>query len=89
MATNDRKGRPLPARARMPLAERAKIFTPFDPLKGFQEALRAKEDEVEARKAAELTGFDPAEATARERALDEALAVGEADRAPAKIQGAR
>ena len=27
----------------MPLSERAKIFTPFDPLHGFREALREKE----------------------------------------------
>ena len=30
-------------------AERAKIFMPFNPLKGFQEALREKEAEAEAR----------------------------------------
>ena len=27
----------------MPLSQRAKIFVPFDPLKGYQEALRQKE----------------------------------------------
>ena len=31
---------------RMTPAERAKIFVPFDPLKGFREALRDKEREV-------------------------------------------
>ena len=31
----------------MPLEDRAKIFSPFDPLDGFREALRAKEREVE------------------------------------------
>ncbi len=31
----------------MPLSQRAKIFIPFDPLKGYQEALRAKEREAE------------------------------------------
>ncbi len=31
----------------MALEERAKIFSPFDPLDGFREALRAKEREVE------------------------------------------
>lgn len=30
------------------MSERAKIFVPFNPLKGFSEALRAKEREVEA-----------------------------------------
>jgi len=30
-------------------AERAKIFMPFNPLKGFTEALREKEREAEAR----------------------------------------
>ena len=34
---------------RMTPAERAKIFVPFDPLKGFQEALREKEREVAQR----------------------------------------
>lgn len=34
-------------RGRMPVSERAKIFIPFDPLKGFSEALCAKEVEVE------------------------------------------
>ena len=33
---------------RMPLSQRAKIFIPFDPLKGYQEALREKEREAEA-----------------------------------------
>lgn len=32
----------------MPLEERAKIFSPFDPLDGFREALRAKEREHES-----------------------------------------
>ena len=32
----------------MPIAQRAKIFKPFDPLKGYQEALRQKEREAEA-----------------------------------------
>jgi hypothetical protein len=32
---------------RMPLAQRAKIFIPFDPLKGYQDALREKEREAE------------------------------------------
>jgi len=32
----------------MPLSQRAKIFIPFDPLKGYQEALREKEREAEA-----------------------------------------
>ena len=31
----------------MPLAQRAKIFIPFDPLKGYQDALRKKEREAE------------------------------------------
>ena len=36
-------------RPRMPLEQRAKIFIPFDPLKGYQEALREKEREAEIR----------------------------------------
>ena len=32
---------------RMPIAQRAKIFKPFDPLKGYQAALREKEREAE------------------------------------------
>ena len=31
----------------MPLSQRATIFIPFDPLKGYQDALREKEREVE------------------------------------------
>lgn len=34
---------------RMPLDERAKIFMPFDPLKGFREELRRREQKVEER----------------------------------------
>lgn len=33
----------------MPLEDRAKIFVPFDPLKGFREELRKREAEAEAR----------------------------------------
>jgi hypothetical protein len=40
---------PVLPRPRMPLSQRAKIFIPFDPLKGYQEALRQKEREAEAR----------------------------------------
>lgn len=39
---------PALPRPRMPLKQRAKIFIPFDPLKGYQEALREKEREAEA-----------------------------------------
>ena len=46
-AMNDAEPPILP-RPRMPLIQRAKIFIPFDPLKGYQEALRAKEQEAEA-----------------------------------------
>ncbi len=40
---------PLPElpRPRMPRSQRAKIFIPFDPLKGYQAALRQKEREAE------------------------------------------
>ena len=38
-------------RPRMTPAERAKIFMPFNPLKGFREALREKEAEAEAHDA--------------------------------------
>lgn len=47
-------------RPRMPLAQRAKIFIPFDPLKGYQEALRAKEREAEARMNDRIRIDDPA-----------------------------
>ena len=40
---------PVLPRPRMPLSQRAKIFIPFDPLKGYQEALRQKEREAEER----------------------------------------
>ena len=39
---------PMLPRPRMPRAQRAKIFVPFDPLKGYREALREKELEAEA-----------------------------------------
>lgn len=32
---------------RMPLDERAKIFMPFDPLRGFREELRRREERLE------------------------------------------
>ena len=35
-------------RGKMPLSSRAKIFLPFDAVKGLQQALRVKEYEVEA-----------------------------------------
>lgn len=39
---------PVPPKGRMPLEQRAKIFIPFEPLKGFNEAIRKKEQELEA-----------------------------------------
>ena len=56
MANDDRSLPELP-RPRMPLSQRAKIFIPFDPLKGYQEALREKEREAEAAHN-ERTGSD-------------------------------
>ena len=47
-------------RPRMPLSQRAKIFIPFDPLKGYQDALRAKEREAEARMNNRVRIDDPA-----------------------------
>ena len=44
-------------RQRMPLEERAKIFKPFDPLKGFREALA--ERERQARES--IRDFEPIE----------------------------
>ena len=51
---------PVLPRPRMPLSQRAKIFIPFDPLKGYQEALRAKEREAEARMDDRVQIDDPA-----------------------------
>ena len=48
---------PTLPRPRMPLSQRAKIFIPFDPLKGYQDALREKEQEAE-RLHHELAGSD-------------------------------
>ena len=47
--------RPAPpgGRQRMPLAQRAKIFIPFDPLEGFSDALRSAELRVEMEKRAQ------------------------------------
>ena len=39
---------PTLPRPRMPRTQRAKIFIPFDPLKGYREALHEKELEAEA-----------------------------------------
>ena len=51
---------PALPRPRMPLAQRAKIFIPFDPLKGYQEALREKERDGEARMHERVHLDDPA-----------------------------
>ena len=48
---------PALPRPRMPLSQRAKIFIPFDPLKGYQDALREKEREAEEMHR-ELAGSD-------------------------------
>ena len=48
---------PVLPRPRMPLSQRAKIFIPFDPLKGYQDALREKEHEAEMQHN-ELGGLD-------------------------------
>ena len=47
-------------RPRMPLSQRAKIFIPFDPLKGYQDALREKERQAEARANERVHIEDPA-----------------------------
>ncbi len=39
---------------RMPRSERAKIFMPFDPLKGFRDELRRREQAIEARHVHEM-----------------------------------
>ena len=44
----------------MPLSQRAKIFIPFDPLKGYQDALREKERQAEARANERVHIEDPA-----------------------------
>ncbi len=46
MVTNERFWEQAP---RMDRKERAKQFIPFSPLRGFEELLRAKEREIEAR----------------------------------------
>lgn len=49
MDSKDDKGAVIPElpQPRMPRLQRAKIFIPFDPLKGYREALREKEREAE------------------------------------------
>ena len=49
-------------RPKMPLEDRAKIFSPFDPLQGFREALREKEREVER----EAQAGDPRDRTGKD-----------------------
>ena len=51
---------PVLPRPRMPLSQRAKIFIPFDPLRGYQEALRQKELEAEERMNERISFDDPA-----------------------------
>ena len=51
---------PALPRPRMPLSQRAKIFIPFDPLKGYQEALRQKEREAEEGMNQRVSIDDPA-----------------------------
>ena len=51
---------PVLPRPRMTLAQRAKIFIPFDPLKGYREALQEKEREAEARMNDRVRIDDPA-----------------------------
>ena len=46
MVTNERFWEQAPS---MDRKERAKQFIPFSPLRGFEELLRAKEREIEAR----------------------------------------
>lgn len=62
----------------MPMSERAKIFVPFNPLKGFSEALRAKEREVEAaalddRGGSDLEAPDSETKTPGEKALHDSV----------------
>ena len=63
----DGSGRPI---HRMSTAERARIFVPFDPLKGYQEALREKEREAEASRHFSLSEDHAAQLDARLRELD-------------------
>lgn len=57
------KGQPV-VRQPMPLEDRAKIFSPFDPLTGFRDALRDKEREIEE----EISrGISPAHAMRKRR----------------------
>lgn len=43
--------RPVPYRPRMPRANRAKLFAPYDALKGFEETVHTQETVYEARRA--------------------------------------
>ncbi len=63
----DGSGRPI---HRMSVAERARIFVPFDPLKGYQEALREKEREAEASRHFSLSEDHAAQIDERLRTLD-------------------
>ena len=49
------RSRPVPCRPRMPRQNRAKIFAPYDALKGFEETVHAKEELFVARP--ELTDY--------------------------------
>lgn len=58
-------------RAPMPVSERAKLFVPFSPLRGFEEALRRVEMEAEAGAAVRCRAF--AQLPTSERAAWEAF----------------
>ena len=53
-----------PVRAKMSREERAKQFMPFAALKGYEEALRAKEREVEAMHAEKHESIEESEKAA-------------------------
>ena len=61
---NGQKKTTYGGRPRMSLEDRAKIFSPFDPLTGFRDALRDKEREIEE----EISrGISPAHAMRKRR----------------------
>ena len=69
------KDRPVSKRARMSVADRAKIFSPFAALKGFEEAIEKKNIIIKPR--TELSEEEKLELDERFKTIEHLLGVGE------------
>lgn len=69
------KERPVSKRARMSIADRAKIFSPFSALKGFEEAIEKKNIIIKPR--SELSEEEKLELDERFKTIERLLGAGE------------